>query len=77
MSTTTRSRTTNRLPTVSVPQGLGRALLAAVGLVLVATVAFTLVPELALVVGLAVWAGLVVATVAMPFAVVALVVGLD
>lgn len=74
MSTTNRfelgrqNRTTTTLP-----RGLGRALLAVVAVLALATVAFTLVPGLALAARLAVWAALVVGVVASPFVLVHLV----
>ncbi|WP_440988507.1 hypothetical protein [Haloarchaeobius baliensis] len=71
-NTTTFARK-NRAPTTTVPQGLGRLLLAVVAVLAMATIALTLVPGLALAVGLAVYAALLVGVVASPFALVHLV----
>lgn len=72
-NTTTALGQKNRTTTTTVPQGLGRVLLALVGVVALLTVALTLVPGLALAVGLAMYAALVVGVVASPFALVHLV----
>ncbi|MFD1647032.1 hypothetical protein [Haloarchaeobius litoreus] len=74
MSTTTIALgRKNRPQTTIVPQGLGRALLAVVAVLALATVALTLVPGLALAIGLAVYAALLVGVVASPVALVLLV----
>lgn len=72
-NTTTALGQKNRTTTTTVPQGLGRVLLALVAVLAMATVAFALVPGLALAVGLAVYAALLVGVVASPFALVHLV----
>jgi hypothetical protein len=72
-NTTTALGPKNSTPTTTVPQGLGRVLLALVGVVALLTVALTLVPGLALAVGLTVYAALLVGVVASPFALVHLV----
>lgn len=72
-NTTTALGRKNRSKTTTVPQGLGRVLLAVVAVAALLTVALTLVPGLALALGLAVYAALVVGVVATPFAFVHLV----
>lgn len=69
-NTTTALGRKNRSQTTTVPQGLGRVLLAVVALLLVGTLAVSAVPGLLLAAGLALWAGLLVAVVAAPFALV-------
>jgi hypothetical protein len=72
-TTTTALGRKNRATNTHVPQGLGRVLLAVVAVLTLATVALTLVPGLALAVGLAMYAALVVGVVATPIAFVHLV----